>query len=59
MKQKGSFFAEQFNRVNLENCGSEPFKVTAETYYMKIKCFFFQDNAMSLQDMADNVIQTC
>ncbi len=59
VKQKGGFFAEKLNRVNPENCGREPFKVTSESFFKKLKSFFFQDNASSLQEMADNVIQTC
>uniref|UniRef100_A0A8C1SSH6 Si:dkey-85k7.12 n=1 Tax=Cyprinus carpio TaxID=7962 RepID=A0A8C1SSH6_CYPCA len=59
LKQKGGFFAEQLNQVNPKNCGREPFKVTPESFFKKLKRYIFQDNALSLQDMADNVIQTC
>ncbi|XP_026108907.1 interferon-induced very large GTPase 1-like [Carassius auratus] len=59
LKQKGGFFAEQLNQVKPENCGREPFKVTTETFFKKVKRYLFQDDALSLQDMADNIIQEC
>ncbi|XP_016105424.1 interferon-induced very large GTPase 1-like, partial [Sinocyclocheilus grahami] len=60
MKQKGSSVAEQLITVNLMNCGTGVFKATNEIFLKRWFKHIINDNsAMKLQDLADNIIQTC
>ncbi|KAK7171067.1 hypothetical protein R3I94_001084 [Phoxinus phoxinus] len=60
MKQKGSYVAEQLMREKLMNFGTGVFKITKEIWYKRwIKRMFNYNSAMDLQNLADNIIQTC
>ncbi|XP_016141110.1 interferon-induced very large GTPase 1-like isoform X2 [Sinocyclocheilus grahami] len=60
MKQKGSSVAEQLITVNLMNYGTGVFKATNEIFLKRLFKRIMNDNsAMKLQDLADNIIQTC
>lgn len=60
MKQKGSYVAEQLMREKLVNFGTGVFKITKEIWYKRwIKHMFNDNSAMDLQNLADNIIQTC
>ncbi|KAK7177015.1 hypothetical protein R3I93_001075 [Phoxinus phoxinus] len=60
MKQKGSYVAEQLMRVKLVNFGTGVFKISKEIWYKRwIKHMFNGNSAVDLQNVADNIIQTC
>ncbi|XP_073692749.1 interferon-induced very large GTPase 1-like [Garra rufa] len=60
MKQKGSSVAEQLITVDLNNCGTEEFKVTKDNFFRKLLKRFKNDNsAVNLQNLADDIIETC
>ncbi|XP_073693353.1 up-regulator of cell proliferation-like [Garra rufa] len=60
MKQKGSSVAEQLSTVILKNCGKGAFKVTKEVFYKRwLKRIINDNSAVDLQNLADNIIQTC
>ncbi|KAL1271647.1 hypothetical protein QQF64_030663 [Cirrhinus molitorella] len=60
LKQKGSSVAEKLMKVNLNNYCTEVFKVTKENFIKKLWKRLINDNsAMNLQNLADDIIDTC
>uniref|UniRef100_A0A667XNJ2 Upregulator of cell proliferation n=1 Tax=Myripristis murdjan TaxID=586833 RepID=A0A667XNJ2_9TELE len=61
---KGSHASELVTQKGLCDCGTQPFKYTAEGRYNKFKhgvCKFFniEDHVMAVQRMADSIIAAC
>ncbi|XP_041926608.1 interferon-induced very large GTPase 1-like isoform X2 [Alosa sapidissima] len=63
LKQRGGSVNEMINKVNLSECGTQPFIVSPENFFQKVfhnvKNFFSEDNQMMAQEVADNLIQNC
>uniref|UniRef100_A0A8C2FD93 Uncharacterized protein n=1 Tax=Cyprinus carpio TaxID=7962 RepID=A0A8C2FD93_CYPCA len=60
MTQKGSSVAVQLSKVNLMTCGTEVFKVAKEIFFKRwLKRIINDNSAEVLQDIADNIIETC
>ncbi|XP_071398071.1 interferon-induced very large GTPase 1-like isoform X2 [Centroberyx affinis] len=64
LTRKGSHASELVNQKKLCDCGTEPFKYTAEGLYHKFKhtlskLFNIQDHTTAVQRMADSIIAAC
>ncbi|KAM4635742.1 up-regulator of cell proliferation-like [Polymixia lowei] len=64
LEQKGGHANELVNEKKLHECGKEPFKVTPEGYWTKMKhtvsnWLYTESHIATLQKKADNIITAC
>lgn len=60
LNQKGSSVAEKLMKVDLNNHGTGDFKAIKESFFKKLFKRIINDNsAMNLQNLADEIIDTC
>ncbi|XP_047435327.1 interferon-induced very large GTPase 1-like [Mugil cephalus] len=64
MSHRGGHASELLSQKNLRECGLEPFKYTAEGFFNQLKqtvskLFNLKDHIKVVQNMADNIIDTC